>query len=129
MEKAALARAYSLLPPRASRGRRTAARDSRVCVAFAAADAARSATSTPNASHAFSAAGRVPLNSERALTSQYVRACETDVEREEEAKTRERLHTGSRVLTAPELRLRLGSLETYWERRNAGIEALMQEML
>jgi hypothetical protein len=73
-----------------------------VCITFAAADAAKAATSTFNASHTFAAAGLVPFGVERPLASPYVRNCETDIEREDEATTPYRIHTGSRVLTAPE---------------------------
>jgi hypothetical protein len=104
----ALDRAYWQLPPAAAISRRTAARDSRVCIAFASVDAARAATSTFNASHGFSAAGLVPFNVGKPLASQYVRDCEEDVERAEEAKHPGRIHTGSRVLTSAEF---LASLE------------------
>jgi hypothetical protein len=103
----ALERAYWQLPPAASIRRRTAARDSRACIAFASFDAARGATSTPNASHAFSAAGLVPFNAAKPLASQYVRNCEEDVERAEEAKHPGRIHTGSRVLTSADFLARL----------------------
>jgi hypothetical protein len=96
----ALQRAYWQLPPAASIRRRTAARDSRACIAVAAFDAARGATSTFNASHAFSAAGLVPFNAAKPPASQYVRDCEEGVERAEEAKHPGRIHTGSRVLTS-----------------------------
>jgi hypothetical protein len=62
---------------------------------LAAADAARSATSTLNAGQAFSASGQVPFNSEKPLASQNVRACEKDVKGEEEVNTPQTLDTGS----------------------------------
>jgi hypothetical protein len=102
----ALAQACAQLPPAARRGRRTKARDSRVCIAFAVADSARVAT-TFNANHAFSVPGLVPFRAEKGLASQYVRDCATDVEREVEAKKPHLLHTGSKVLTSPEFLERL----------------------
>jgi hypothetical protein len=90
---AALDRAFCQLPLAATLGRRTAARDSRVCIAFASVDAARAATSTFNASHAFSAAGLVPFNAGKPLASQHFRDCEEDVDRAEEAKHPGRTHT------------------------------------
>jgi hypothetical protein len=67
LQLGALERAYAQLPPAASRGQGTAARDSRVCIAFDASDAAKGAPSTFNASHAFAVAGLVPFNVERPL--------------------------------------------------------------
>jgi hypothetical protein len=66
--------AYCQLPPAATLGRRTAARDSRVCIAFASVNAARAATSTFNARHALSAAGLVPFNAGKPLASKPVRS-------------------------------------------------------
>jgi hypothetical protein len=106
LEGNALAQAYAHPPPAARRGRRTKARDSRVCIAFASAEAARVAT-TFNASHAFSVAGLVPFRVEKALAHQYVRDCATDVERGEEAKKPQLLRTSSKVLTSPEVLERL----------------------
>ena len=139
VKESSLEMAYAQLPPAARRGRRSAARDSRVSIAFAAADAARVATTTFNASHAFSAAGLVPFRPEKALSSQYVRNCEADVEREEEAKRPHLLHTGSRVLTSPEFlelltafharldahrrRAQAQAMETYEERLIEDLEA------
>jgi hypothetical protein len=104
----ALERAYWQLPDAVAIRRRTATRDSRVCIAFASVDAARGATSTFNASHAFCAAGLVPFNANKPLASQYVRDCEEDVERAGEAKHPGRIHTGSRLLTSADF---LASLE------------------
>jgi hypothetical protein len=70
----AVAMAYAMLPPAASR-ERSAARDSRVVIVFARADAARIATSSFSAAHAFSVAGLVPFNVEKPLASRYVRGC------------------------------------------------------
>ena len=56
----------------------------------AVADAAVSAIVPLNASHAFSAAGLVPFGDSQ-----------EDVERQEEARSPDTLHTGSRVLTSP----------------------------
>jgi hypothetical protein len=106
----ALARAYAMLPPAASRGR-SAARDSRVVIALASADAARIATSSFNAAHAFSVAGLVPCNVEKPLARRYVGPCDADVEREMEAKNPARLHTGSRMLTMLEFLARLAIIE------------------
>ena len=122
LKEGGLERAYAQLPPAASRGRRTAARDSRVCVAFAAADAAKAATSTFNASHAFAAAGLIPFNAEKPLASQYVRNCDADVERQEEAKTPLRIHTGSRVLTSPEFLERLAAFVAGQQRQTAALD-------
>jgi hypothetical protein len=107
VEPAALDRAYWQLPDAAAIRGRTPTRDSRVCIAFASVDAARGATSTFNARHAFCAAGLVPFNASKPLASQYVRDCEEDVERAEEAKHPGRLHTGSRVMTSAEFLARL----------------------
>jgi hypothetical protein len=80
LEEDALAQAYAQLPPDARRARRTKASDSRVCIAFAAADAARVATTTFNASQPFPVASLVHFRVEKASASQYVRDCATDVE-------------------------------------------------
>jgi hypothetical protein len=80
-----------------------------VCIAFAASDAAKGATSIFNVSHAFAVAGLVPFNVERALASPYVRNCERDIEREDEAMMPYRIHAGSPVLTAPEFLERLAA--------------------
>jgi hypothetical protein len=53
----ALDRVCLRLPPAASMRRRTAARDSRVCIDFASVDAARGAASMFTASHGLSAVG------------------------------------------------------------------------
>jgi hypothetical protein len=89
----ALERAHSRLAPAAFRGQTTASGDSRVCISLAASDAAKGVTSTFNASHAFAAAGLVSSNVERP----FWRNCETDIEREDEAGTPHRIHTGSPV--------------------------------
>jgi hypothetical protein len=102
IDEDALTRAYSLLGPPARRGPRTKARDSRVSIAFAVADAALSATVALHSSHAFSTTGLVPFDARNPLRSKYVRDCEQDVEREEELKRPQDLHTGSRVLTSPD---------------------------
>jgi hypothetical protein len=107
LEEDALAQACAQLPPAARRGRQTKARDSRVCIAFAAADAARVATTTFNAIHPFPVARLVHFRVQKALASQNVGDCATDVEREEEAKKPHLLHIGSKVLTSPEFLERL----------------------
>jgi hypothetical protein len=57
--------AQACTQPAARRGRRTKARDSRVCMAFAASVAARVATTTFKGSHALSVAGLVPFHVRR----------------------------------------------------------------
>jgi hypothetical protein len=75
-----------------------------VCVfALASVDTARGATSTFNASHAFSAAGMVPFEAAKPLAGQLVRDCEEDVERADEGERPRWIHTGSRVLTSADL--------------------------
>ena len=94
-------RAYVLLGPAARAGTRTLARDSRVSIAFAVVDAARTATVTFIASHAFSATGLFPFDASKPMGSKYVRQSEEDVERDEESRKPHLPHTGSRVLTNP----------------------------
>jgi hypothetical protein len=129
LEENALTQAYAQLPPAARRGRRTKARDSRVCLAFAAADAARVETTTFNASHAFSVAGLVPFRVEKALASQYVRDCATDVELEEEARKLPLLHTGSKVLTSPESLERLSEFVAHQDDARQWIRTEVWERL
>jgi hypothetical protein len=54
---------------------------------------------------------------EKALASQYFRDCETDVEREKEARKPHLLHTGSKVLTSPEFLKRLSEFVARQEAR------------
>jgi hypothetical protein len=51
--------------------------------------------------------------------NRYVRPCDTDVEREIEAKNPARLHTGSRVLTTLDFLARLAHIEAEKEIREA----------
>jgi hypothetical protein len=82
-----------------------------VCIACASFDAARAATSTFNASHAFSDGGLVPFNAGRPPAGRSAGGCEEDVERAEEARHPGRMHSGSRVLTSAELLTRLAADE------------------
>jgi hypothetical protein len=98
----ALEQAYTQLAAAASGGRRSTARDSGVCVTFATIGATRNATSTFNARHTLSASGRChSMQPSRSPASMFA-ICEDDVERDGEAGHPSRLHTGSRILTAPE---------------------------
>jgi hypothetical protein len=83
-----------------------------------------------HASHAFSTAGLVPFDARNPLRSKYVRDCEQDVEREEEGKRPQDLHTAPRVLTSPALLAvltrRLAPKEVAEaERRALGLERVM----
>jgi hypothetical protein len=96
-----LVRSYSLLGRAAQTGARSTAGDSRVSIAFAIVDAAKTATVTFIASHCFSVTGLFPFDARKPLGSKYVRACDDDVEGGHEAMRSHLLRTGSRILTAP----------------------------
>jgi hypothetical protein len=72
-----LVRAYSLLRPAARTGAPSNARDSRVSIAFAVVDAARTATVTLIASHGFSATGLFPFDVSKPLACKYERVAPT----------------------------------------------------
>jgi hypothetical protein len=67
----------------------------------------------------------VPFRVEKALASQYVRDCATDVEREEEAKKPHLLHAGSKVLTSPEFLERLSEFVTHQDEARQRIRTEM----